>query len=826
MRAEQHHGSETQRGVPQTGASAWRTRVRRPVFAAALVVLVCSVLAFAAVWSWEDSLARARLESMAKGQLATVQKLLDDDVAKLTALRGLFESNNEVTRAQFTTFTAWLLQHDRSVQNLSWVPRIARAERAVYEQAAMRDGIGGFRIKAVTSDDRLVRSPERDEYFPIFYSSVAQRQSAIYGLDLASQPAVLQRLERARDDDRLSVVPDFMLHGTATHAVLFSLPVYRAGFPRETTAERRANLLGFVHGAFRLDTAFGEITTTSAPSGLDLYLFAPDAGPDSAPLHSHVSRGGASLTPPATLAAVTANVHFADTLSAGDARWSFLAVPVAGGPLEIRHDRAWLVLAATLLIGAIALFHLSVSARRMRRLLAANARIRELARTDLLTGLMNRRAFSERLDAAFAACRRGTAGRRGGAPFALLHLDLDHFRDVNDTLGHASGDRLLRQVAERLLAVTRSTGCVARFGGDAFALLQTEADHLALEIAARRICDALARPFVVDGHEARITCSVGIAPYGPEVANPDALMVQADLALYRAKEEGRDCLRFHSEEFDLRIRERVALAADLRGAIDRDEMRLFYQPQVDIASGRIVGLEALARWQHPQRGLIGPSTFIPIAERTGSIVPLGQWVFEEACRQLHAWQRRGLAPGVLAVNVSAVQLKPHAGFDRFIAAALARWRIDPRDIEIELTESVLMDASGHAADIFETFHRIGLRTAIDDFGTGYSSLSYLTNYPVTRLKIAPDLMFGVDAGKRSATVVRAAIRLARELDIACVAEGVETKAQANFLLSAGCETAQGYYFGPPVGAAEMTRLLQRSGPRRRIAPPRLTLVSG
>ncbi|HUI96549.1 MAG TPA: EAL domain-containing protein [Xanthobacteraceae bacterium] len=823
MCADQEKTSEARRDLWPSDAHAWRARLRLPVIAAAVVILVWSACAFAFTWHWEASLARAQFESVSKTQFVAVQDGLDDYLAKLSALRGLFESNNEVTRAQFMAFTARLLHDEPSIHSFSWVPRIMRTERTTYEQAAVRDGIVGYGVKSVTPDDRLVPSPERDEYLPVFFSSVAQRQSAIYGIDLASQPAVLSRLEAARDNDRLSVVPDFALHSSAAraHAFLFSLPVYRAGLPHGTVEERRANLLGFVHGAFLTEDTFDEIIrSNTAPTGLDLYLFAGDAPPDSLPLHSQVSGAGERPAHPPTLATVTGGVHVANTISAGDAHWRFVAVPVAGGPMAARHDRAWLVLAASLLIGAGALFHFYTSDRQTRRLMAANARISELARTDPLTGLMNRRAFSERLNAAFAACRRGAA------PFSLLYFDLDHFKDVNDTLGHPSGDRLLREVAERLVAATRASDCLARFGGDEFALLQADADDLAPEAVAHRIRDALAHPFAIDGSEVRVTCSVGIASYGPDVANSDALMVQADLALYRAKDEGRDCFRFHSEEFDLRTRERIAIAAELRGAVDRGEMRLFYQPQVDLPSGRIVGLEALARWQHPLRGLIGPSTFIPIAERTGSIVPLGQWVFEEACRQLHAWHRIGLDPGVLAVNFSAIQLKSHVDLDRLISGALVRWQIDPRKVEIELTESVLMEASQHYGDIFEAFHRLGLRTAIDDFGTGYSSLSYLTNYPVSRLKIAQDLMFGVNSDLRSATVVRAAIRLAKDLGIACIAEGVETKAQADFLVTAGCDTAQGYYFGAPIGVEEITRVLQQQAPRRRVAPPRLALVSG
>jgi EAL domain-containing protein (putative c-di-GMP-specific phosphodiesterase class I) len=287
------------------------------------------------------------------------------------------------------------------------------------------------------------------------------------------------------------------------------------------------------------------------------------------------------------------------------------------------------------------------------------------------------------------------------------------------------------------------------------------------------------------------------------------MMIQADLALYRAKDDGGSCFRFHTRELDEQVHLRVTLADELRVAIGGGDLELFYQPQVEIVSGRIIGLEALVRWNHPTRGLIMPSIFIPIAERTGAIVPLGQWVFEEACRHLKLWRDQGVAPQILAVNVSGVEFKRVSELELDVAATLARWSVKPGEIELELTESVLMEVTQKDGDALERLRTVGVRIAIDDFGTGYSSLKYLTIYPVNRLKIAQELLFRVTTDSRSATVVRAAIRLAQELGIEVIAEGVETEAQASFLVSAGCAHAQGYYFSRPVNAAHVTELLQQ-----------------
>ena len=376
------------------------------------------------------------------------------------------------------------------MQNFSWVPRVAAADRAGLEQAAARDGMAGYVIKTVTADNRVILSPPQDEYLPIFYSTVDIRTAPIYGIDLRSEPDIRVRLDRARDKDGLSVVPDFVLHsiGGEVHGFLFSLPVYRAGLRHDTVEARRQNLLGFVHGAFLTGKAFDNILNSATnPVGLDLFLYPAGAAPGTLPLHVHASRLHGDTIATTPLARVLDQPHFTGLIAAGDARWIFAAVPVPGGPLDVRHDRAWLVLAASLLVGAITLFHMRSSGRQARRLLAASERISELAQTDALTGLMNRRAFNDRLNAAFAA------SRRGAAPFALLYFDLDHFKDANDTLGHPIGDRLLQAVAERVTATVRQSDAVARFGGDEFAVLQSDVSHFAPEMVARKINQLLAR---------------------------------------------------------------------------------------------------------------------------------------------------------------------------------------------------------------------------------------------------------------------------------------------------------------------------------------------
>jgi diguanylate cyclase (GGDEF)-like protein/PAS domain S-box-containing protein len=434
----------------------------------------------------------------------------------------------------------------------------------------------------------------------------------------------------------------------------------------------------------------------------------------------------------------------------------------------------------------------------------AEEKIAALARTDLLTGLPNRAAFLERLNLEFLHARRGNSR------FAVHYLDLDHFKDVNDTLGHPIGDDLLRAVADRLKAAVRESDMVARFGGDEFAVLQDNADDPAgVEMLAAKISRILAVPYTIDGNVVSATVSIGIVPYRADVAGPDDMMMKADLALYRAKNEGRNKFSLHVAELDAQTRERIITGDLLRHAIERRELELFYQPQVEIKSGRIIGLEALLRWNHPHRGLLLPSTFIPIAETSGSIVVIGEWVIQQACRQIRIWRDAGIAPPVVAINLSAAQFKLSADLDRVMAKNLARFGVPASQLELELTETVLMETTQKHSAAFERLRRIGVRIAIDDFGTGYSSLDYLRSFRVSRLKIDRRFISDVCTNPDDATIVRATVNLAHDLGIDVVAEGVETAEQRNFLLAIDCDLAQGHYFGTPMPEEATSTMLRQ-----------------
>jgi diguanylate cyclase (GGDEF)-like protein len=434
---------------------------------------------------------------------------------------------------------------------------------------------------------------------------------------------------------------------------------------------------------------------------------------------------------------------------------------------------------------------------------ARQAQITRMARHDGLTGLVNRSVFVEALDTMIA-----TSGRTGGS-FAVLYLDLDHFKDINDTLGHPVGDELLRLLADRLRAAVRETDIVARFGGDEFALIVTDVREPGdAGVLADKLLTVLAQPFSIRGAEVRTGASIGIAVHGQDSAEAEMLLSHADLALYRAKAEGRGTYRFFTEAMDAEVRARVRLMGELREAIVSGQLFLLYQPQIEIDSGRIVGVEALVRWRHPTRGIISPGQFVPAAESSGLIVALGHWVLREACRQMAEWLEAGCAPPLVAVNVSALQFKTPRKLEQDLVAILAETGVPPRKVELELTESVLMDASREHGDLLLRLRDLGVRLAIDDFGTGYSSLDYLRRFPVDRVKIAQQFMCDPDEPSGGA-IVKAAISLAQVLKLDVVVEGVETAEQLRLVAAWGGRTIQGFYFSKPVGADAMTELLRK-----------------
>ncbi len=444
----------------------------------------------------------------------------------------------------------------------------------------------------------------------------------------------------------------------------------------------------------------------------------------------------------------------------------------------------------------------------------AEEHIVRLARTDGLTGLANRGTFIERLHQAHAAADRGAAS------FAIFYLDLDRFKPVNDTLGHPIGDLLLQEVANRLRDCTRETDLVARLGGDEFAILQSQIDDPSnAGTLAAKIQVALSTPFHIKGHDISISVSIGICPYSNGSSSPDVMLSQADQALYRSKDEGRNQYRFHSDELDRDVLERKTLEGELQGALERGELELYYQPQCDLLSGSIVGMEALLRWNHPTRGLLAAAEFVPIAEKNGMILVLGHWVLDQACRQMRHWRDEGVALQVIAINLSDAQLKHGQRLIGDVTETLAKWHLAPSDLEFDVTEANLAKLAWSHNDVLPKLCQLGVKIAIDDFGSEYSSFEYVRAYRVNHLKIARTFINRSSNEPECAATIRAIVNFARDTGIGVIAQGVETERQRAFLASTGTtEQAQGFHFSEAVPADRAGDLLRQQAQGAPVIP--------
>jgi len=454
------------------------------------------------------------------------------------------------------------------------------------------------------------------------------------------------------------------------------------------------------------------------------------------------------------------------------------------------HDRAGRV------IGAVIVFHDVTAARAM------SVRMTHSAEHDIVTNLPNRLLLNDRISQSI------TFARRRNKSLAVVFLDLDHFKNINDSLGHAVGDKLLQSVSKRLLASVRGSDTVSRQGGDEFAILLSEISHPEdAATSAKKILLSLGAAHSIAGQDLHVDGSIGISIYPGDGEDAETLIKNADTAMYHAKENGRNNFQFFKADMNLKAVERQTLEGSLRGALEREEFVLHYQPKVNLDTGEITGVEALIRWRHPDRGLLPPTQFVPIAEDCGLILPIGRWVLREACRQARGWQEAGLPFIRISVNVSAAEFRATT-FLAEVSASLKETGLEARYLDLELTESALMLRAESSAAILHSLKAMGVHLAVDDFGTGYSSLSYLQRFPIDILKIDKSFVHQITGDLDDSPIVGAIINMGKSLKQRVIAEGVETEQQLAFLQGQHCLEGQGYLFSQPLPAAQLAHLLQ------------------
>jgi diguanylate cyclase (GGDEF)-like protein/PAS domain S-box-containing protein len=448
--------------------------------------------------------------------------------------------------------------------------------------------------------------------------------------------------------------------------------------------------------------------------------------------------------------------------------------------------------------GAVIAFH-DISVAQAKTL-----EMTHLAQHDVLTHLPNRVLFNDRLAQALALAERQCK------QLAVMFVDLDHFKKINDSLGHEVGDKLLQSVAGRLIACVRRTDTVSRWGGDEFAILLSQVEHAEdAAFSARKILRSLAAPYAIDNKSLDISASVGGSAYPCDGQDAESLLSKADTAMYEAKQHGRNTYRLFRPDMQARLAERQSLELGLRYALGRNEFLLHYQPKLNLQTGKITGVEALIRWQHPQRGIVSPAQFVPIAEECGLILSIGRWVLLEACKQARAWSDLGLGVVPMAVNVSAAEFES-PDFLSGVRAVLIATGVEPANLELELTESVLMHDAESTVNTLTALKAIGVQLAIDDFGTGYSSFSYLQRFPIDVLKLHHSFVHGITEDQGEVPLLSAMINIGKSLKQRVIAEGVETRAQLEFLQRHGCNEGQGYYFSHPVSGVQAGKLVEAS----------------
>jgi diguanylate cyclase (GGDEF)-like protein len=899
-------------------------------FAPVLTVGVVGVTASISFWylmaAAEDRAFGQELVGRADNQATILQIGIDDYLDRLYAVRALFDSSNHaVNREEFESFSMSLLHGHPAIQNIAWLPRVKREDRVAHELAAVRDGLSDYHIRVVAPDGTLPLSPEREEYFPKFYSTEPRTLPA-YGVDLNDGAAREPALNHIINGNVLSTSLPLVLHiGYGEWRGFWAgVPVYMRDLPHETVEDRRRNLLGIVQGVFQIGAMIDAVLSGSK-SPVRLYLFSPNAAMDDLPVYftSRFGTGGIEARSKAELAA---GLYRSFLLNFGDVKWVLMVAPEPGGLNSTGHERSSIVLICGLLLSGCTTSFTWTMRRDARILQIANEKFErqnirfDAALNNMAQGLLmydragkliiSNRRFAQLFDVGWekweipelgttvphamqlvnslthvseknqtqifaelqsildrrtsgtiifertdgrtfsAACAPMTDGgfvvtfenmterrhteekifhmahydaltdlpnrilfyekmeellRRGphSGAVAIFSLDLDHFKSVNDMLGHSIGDKLLQAVAGRMRSCVRETDVVARLGGDEFAVLQVAFDRPADATSlATRLIDAVGAPYQLDGHQVIVGTSIGIAIAPDDGTDPNQIMKNADLALYRSKADGGSIYRFFEEQMDARMQERRALERDLRRALANGEFTLNYQPIVNLKTGKVTACEALIRWHRPEHGWMPPLEFIPIAEATGLIVPIGEWVIRRACADAAEWPNEI----TVAVNVSPSQFKS-ANFVHIVTNALEKACLPANRLELEITELVLMQDNNVALALLHQLKTLGVSIAMDDFGTGYSSLGYLRSFPFNKIKIDQSFIRDLSKNKDSLAILRAVVGLGRSLGIVTTAEGVETQNQLEVLRAEGCTEAQGYLFSRPKSPTEARELL-------------------
>lgn len=709
---------------------------------------------------------------------------------------GLFSASIDVNREAWRRYVNSLRVNEAypGIQGIGYAPLVMQEDKLTYVTALWREGFQNYEIKP---------PGERKMYVPVLYREPLEglNQRAL-GFDMFSEPIRRKAMELARDSGQAALTAKVQLvvenAAQSVASVIMYLPVYEHNTAPITLDSRSAALKGFVFAPFRVNELIAAtLGERLAEAGLDLELFDSVAIDKKTLLYdsdNHPHFDDANFHP---------LFSTQQTLEIAGQTWTLELHTLPAFENAIDRTKSSLILGGGALLSfllfgflySISTQHASVKVRASKLtqdLQQSEERFRHLAYHDPLTELPNRALLHDH------GVRAIGRARRSRNHVAILFLDLDRFKTINDSLGHSIGDALLKEVAQRIRSTVREFDTVARMGGDEFVVLLTDlADPAAAGGVAQHILESLSKVTVIDDHSLHVTPSIGISLFPDDGNDFDQLLRHADAAMYLAKENGRNGYQFFTSEINARAHGRLNVETGLRRALANHEFELHYQPQIAVDGGAFIGAEVLLRWRHPQRGIVMPDEFIPIAEDTGLIVPIGEWVLRSACAQYGEWRRSGVPPFRLAINLSARQLRQN-NLPDVMRDILASNTIAAPDLELEITETSLMQNTDGAALALRELKSLGITLSLDDFGTGYSSLSYLRRFPIDTLKIDRAFIRDISSDPSDAVLVRAIIELAHSLGMRTVAEGVETSDQLQFLRTHSCNFAQGYFIARPL----------------------------
>jgi len=770
-------------------------------YLAVFVIAVLGMLLSGIAYQWEHHQEEERLlqrfEFLAKERAATMQAAINRALQSLQATGAFFDASNYVSRTEFTLFLADRIAQHPDIHGIEWLLRVRDSEREAFETAARAEGLTDYQITELSGDQTLIPAKRRFEYFPVYYAEPLEKNRKALGYDSYSRSSSRPTMEQARDGGSMLASTPFRLiqdQHSALSTILYQ-PIYKLGSKPKSIAERRESLLGYVVVLLRIPDLIEQTTSLMDTTEIDWLLLDSSLPADQQRLHFQPSRTRTvPFTPPP---GDTLSGHFSVNvpLHLPGREWQMACSPAPAFFVHYGASRDWLILWTGLALTVLLCLYVGSRIRRIEE-------TERLARRDFLTGLPNRALLAERLGHALATAERD------GSHLAVLFLDLDRFKHVNDSMGHSAGDKLLTQVAERLSQVLRKEDTLARMGGDEFVVVMEHLQHgRDAAVLAEKLIQTLLQPIAIGDTPLYLTTSIGISLYPRDATTAEGLVSDADAAMYRAKESGRNTFQFYTPELTQFAHEQVTLVSDLKHALERQELELHYQPQVTLADGKLFGVEALLRWRHGKTGLIMPDRFIPLAEETGLIVPIGAWVLQEACAQAKRWLDAGLPLQRISVNVAGPQLQ-RGDMLKTVERTLAETGLPPGILELEVTESFIMVKTESIINTLKSLRRLGVTIAVDDFGTGHSSLSRLKRLPIDRLKIDRTFVQDLPADEDDTAITRAIIALGKSLGLRIIAEGVESAAQAQLLLHEGCHEAQGYYYSRPVTADAIPELLR------------------